>query len=93
MRRLICTLLVATALVACSRATVDRAHWQQMPAAERTLWIRQMIGAEQARAAKGGNDHTWSRPAESYVSRIDAAYAHGDQRDVRTIFESMADPR
>jgi hypothetical protein len=64
-----------------------------MPPAEKMLWIRQMIGAEKAKAAKGGNERSWSQPPESYVTRTDARYAAGDQRDVRAIFESLADGR
>jgi hypothetical protein len=33
------------------------------------------------------------QPAEAYVQAIDAAYAHGESRDVDTLFDKMGAPR
>jgi len=60
---------------------------------EKTLYVRTLLGHEKTREAKGGNDHVFPRPADEYTTRIDAAYAHGDQRNVDAIFEEMGIPR
>ena len=88
MRRFFIVLLLA---LACSRTVVTRARWQSMPASEKTLIVKTLIGAEKAKDAKGGNTKRFTRAAEEYVRRINAAYAHGDQRDVNALFETLSD--
>lgn len=84
-------LVIALLLFACSRTVITRARWESMPAAEKTLVVKTLIGGEKAKAAKGGNEKRFSRPADEYVHRIDAAYAHGERRDVNALFETMHD--
>jgi predicted Fe-S protein YdhL (DUF1289 family) len=88
MRRLAIVVLLA---LACSRTVVTRARWESMPPREKTLVVKTLIGGEKAKAAKGGNAKHFSRTAEEYVRRIDAAYARGEQRDVNALFETMSD--
>ena len=90
MRRAITAFMFLLA-VACSRSTIDRAHWEQMPPSEKLLCVKALVGGEKAKEAKGGNAHRWTHPASEYVARIDAAYTHGDQRSVNAIFETLAD--
>lgn len=80
-------------LAACSRTTIDRAHWQQMSPNEKTLYVRSLLGHEQARESKGGTPLVHPQPTEAYVRAIDAAYAHGETRDVDTLFDTMGTPR
>jgi hypothetical protein len=79
--------------LACHRTNIDRAQWQAMSRNEKTLYVRTLIGHEKAKAAKGGNSRVFTLTAGQYVQQIDAAYAHGEQRSVDTIFEEMGRPR
>jgi hypothetical protein len=80
-------------LLACNRTNIDRAEWQSMSPIEKTLYVRTLLGHEKAKEAKGGNDRVFTRSADDYVKRIDDAYAHGDRRNVDTIFEEMGTHR
>ena len=90
MKRFAAALLI-TLLAACSRDSVDRARWQKMSPHDKTLYVRSLLGAEKAAAAKGGNGRTFSQPAETYVVRIDDAYRRGETRNVPEIFAGMAE--
>lgn len=90
MKRIAAALLLA-ALMACSRDSVDRARWTKMSTSDKTLYVRSLLGAEQAAAAKGGSGRTFPQPAEAYVVRIDEAYARGETRNVPKIFAAMAE--
>lgn len=83
-------MLMLMLALACARGK-DRAQWLAMPPSERVLYVKVLLGAENAKKAKGGNDRTYSQSAEEYTKRIDEAYARGDQRDVSDVFASMAD--
>lgn len=91
MRRL-ATLLLALALCGCE-AEVDRNRWERMNRSDRELYVRSLLGAEQVKESKGGNDRRHSKTAEEYVDAIDAAYARGETRTPAAIFESMAERR
>lgn len=91
MKRLAALLLIA--LLACSRGSIDRAHWQRMTPTDKTLYVRSLLGAEKVKDRKGGNARRFDRSAEEYVAAIDAAYARGDARDAGAIFESMGTTR
>jgi predicted Fe-S protein YdhL (DUF1289 family) len=96
MRRSAALIAALLLVVACARTTADRAHWLQMSPTEKSLYVGSLLGHEQAKQAKGGNDLRFDRPAADYVRLIDAAYAHGDHRDVDAVFESLgvrASPR
>jgi predicted Fe-S protein YdhL (DUF1289 family) len=80
-------------MLACGRTSIDRAHWQQMSSGEKTLYVRSLLGHEQAKASKGGQPPAHLRPAEEYVRAIDAAYARGESRDANIVFETMGMPR
>jgi hypothetical protein len=77
-------------LLGCADETIDRTRWQQMPPEDRVLYVRTLLGEEQAKDAKGGRGKTYDRPAEEYVKRIDAAYERNDGRDVDEIFAELA---
>ncbi len=81
--------LLLSVAFACSRTNIPRQQWQSMPSEEKVLYVRTLIGHQQARAAKGGNDRLFTAAPEEYVKRIDAAYAHGDQRTADAIFEGL----
>jgi predicted Fe-S protein YdhL (DUF1289 family) len=85
----VCLLL----LLACHRTNIDRTQWQSMSPNEKTLYVRTLLGHEKTKEAKGGNDRVFNQSAGDYVTRIDDAYARGDQRRVDTIFEKMGSPR
>jgi len=70
---------------------VDRAHWLRMPQSEKVLVVRSLLGAEKVKAAKGGNPRHYSRTAEEYVKKIDAAYALGEQRPPGEILGELRD--
>ncbi len=89
MKRALVILLLALS-IACARGK-DRAQWLAMPPAERVLYVKVLLGGENAKKAKGGNDKTYSNTPEAYARAIDAAYARGDQRPVADIFASLAD--
>lgn len=80
-------------VLACHRTNIDRAQWQSMSPNEKTLYVRTLLGHEQTKQAKGGNDRAFGSTADDYVKRIDDAYARGDQRTVDAIFEEMGSPR
>ena len=88
-RRLGMTVCVLLLLLACHRTNIDRAQWQSMSANEKSLYVRTLLGHEKTKEAKGGNNRVFRRSVDKYVEAIDAAYAHGDQRTVDTIFETM----
>lgn len=90
MRVLVFALLL---LFACANDAITRDEWQRMSAADRTLYVRSLLGEEQAKDAKGGRGRTYDLPAEEYVKRIDAAYARGDEREVRAIWGELAASR
>ncbi|HEX6159394.1 MAG TPA: hypothetical protein VF111_04455 [Thermoanaerobaculia bacterium] len=77
------------ALLGCSRDTLDRDEWRRMSRADRVLYVKSLIGAEQAKEAKGGGGKTFDRPAEEYVIAIDQAYARGDAREAGQIFAEL----
>ncbi|HYR29293.1 MAG TPA: hypothetical protein VEU30_12560 [Thermoanaerobaculia bacterium] len=79
--------------LACANDAVTRDEWQEMPRDERLLYVRALLGEEQAKDAKGGRGATYDRPAEEYVGRIDAAYARGEGRNVREIWTELATSR
>ncbi|MDP9361699.1 MAG: hypothetical protein M3P29_09625 [Acidobacteriota bacterium] len=85
--------IVLLTLVACHRTNISRAQWEQMPRTEKTLYVQTLLGHENTKEAKGGNDRVFTQSAGAYVSRIDDAYAHGDRRSVDAIFEEMGIPR
>ena len=85
--------LVMTLVLACGRTSVDRSHWQQMSPAEKTFYVRSLLGHEQASASKGGEPPAHPRPAEEYVRAMDAAYARGESRNANVLFDTMAIPR
>ena len=89
MKRFLAIALLAVAL-ACARGK-DRTEWLAMPPAERVLYVKVLLGGENAKKAKGGNDRTYSKSPAEYAKEIDSAYAHGDQRSVADIFASLAD--
>ena len=70
---------------------MDRARWSHMPRSEKVLYVKSLLGAEKVKAAKGGHERRYSRPADEYVERIDAAYALGDQRKPGEIFGELRD--
>jgi predicted Fe-S protein YdhL (DUF1289 family) len=79
--------------LACHRTDIDRSQWRSMSPNEKTLYVRTLLGHEQTKEAKGGNDRVFRKPINEYVTRIDSAYAKGDQRRVDVIFEEMGSPR
>lgn len=82
-------LLTLLLLTACSRDTLDKSEWQRMSPDDRVLYVKSLIGAEKVKDAKGGQGKTFDRPAEEYVTEIDAAYARGDAREANEIFEEL----
>jgi hypothetical protein len=82
-------LIALLVLAACGRTAIDRTHWQQMSPNEKTLYVRSLLGHEQAKESKGGAPLVHPLAAETYVQDIDAAYAHGETRDVETLFDTM----
>ncbi|HUJ16032.1 MAG TPA: hypothetical protein VL284_19745 [Thermoanaerobaculia bacterium] len=86
-------LLVLIAVAACAPNHVDRGRWMTMSPGEKTIYVRSMMGHEEAKAHKGGNERRFPLSADEYVRRIDAAYARGDRRAPATIFEEMGSSR
>jgi len=84
------TLLLLFLLLACSRATIDRAEWQAMSREDRVLFVRTLIAEEQAKEAKGGDGRPATRTPEEYVAMIDAAYARGEQQQPEQLFAELA---
>ena len=91
--RLALSIATVVFLLACHRTNIDRSQWQSMSPNEKTLYVRTLLGHEKTKEAKDGNDRVFRKPINEYVTRIDAAYAHGDQRNVDIIFEEMGSPR
>jgi hypothetical protein len=91
-RRLGTMTMLLLMILACHRTNIDRAQWQSMPANEKALYIRTLLGHEKTKDAKGGNDRVFTRSIDTYVKGIDDAYARGDTRTVDTIFETMGSP-
>jgi hypothetical protein len=90
MRRLFAIALLL--VLACSPPHVDRARWQAMSRSDKTLYVRQILGGEQAKAAKGGAAaRAHALPAEEYVRLIDEAYARGETRDVDGVFAALSE--
>jgi len=85
--------LLLLIVAACAPNPVDRARWQEMSSAEKRIYVESMIGHEQAKAQKGGNDRRHPLPPDECVRRIDAQYARGDRRNPDTIFEEMGSTR
>jgi predicted Fe-S protein YdhL (DUF1289 family) len=85
--------LATTLVLSCGRTSVDRAHWQRMSPVEKVLYVRSLLGHEQASASKGGQPPAHPRPAEEYVRAMDAAYARSESRDADVLFDTMALPR
>jgi hypothetical protein len=90
MRRATALSFVLLLAAACGAERVDRARWQRMSHDDRVLCVKSLIGAEKAKDAKGGGGRAYTRPAEEYVARIDAAYARGERRDVAQVFAEVA---
>lgn len=84
------TLLLLFLLLACSRATIDRAEWQAMSREDRVLFVRTLIAEEQAKEAKGGDGRRVTRAPEEYVTMIEAAYARGEQQQPAQLFAELA---
>jgi predicted Fe-S protein YdhL (DUF1289 family) len=91
-KRALC-IAAAFLILSCNRTNIDRAQWQSMPANEKSLYVRTLLGHEKSKEAKGGNDRVFTRSIDDYVSGIDDAYSHGDTRTVDAIFESMGTRR
>ena len=64
-----------------------------MSPSEKTLYVSSLLGGEKAKQAKNGGGRVYNAPAETYVARIDEAYARGDRRDPSVIFAELADRR
>jgi hypothetical protein len=79
-------------IVTCGRTSIDRSHWQQMSPGEKTLYVRSLLGHDQAAESKGGQPPAHQQPAEAYVKAIDAAYAQGESRNADIVFETMGKP-
>ena len=85
--------LLLLVVAACAPNRVDRARWQEMSSQEKRIYVESMIGHEQAKAHKGGNERRYALPPDEYVRRIDTAYARGERRNPDTIFEEMGSTR
>ena len=79
-----------TVFLACSQH-VTRDGWQNMSSSEKQVYVRSLIGGEQAKNAKGGAGHRYTQHVEDYVKRIDQAYSRSDRRDPAVIFAGLAD--
>ncbi len=79
-------------IVACGRTSINRDQWQRMSTGEKTLYVRSLLGHDQAATSKGGQPPAHQRPAEEYVKAIDAAYVQGESRNVDIVFETMGRP-
>lgn len=86
-------LLLVSVLLGCAAPSMDRGTWERMSPDEKLMYVRSLLGAEQARRSKGGNDRIHPAPAEEYVKRIDEAYARGDRRSAEEIFISFGERR
>lgn len=60
-----------------------------MSLTEKSLYVKSLIGAENARARKGGEARTIAARPEEIVKTIDAAYVAGDQRSPDQIFSTL----
>jgi hypothetical protein len=88
-RRLFRSALVVLFLGACIGEQVDAGEWRAMDAEARLLYVKALLGEEQVKEAKGGNAVTFPAAAETYVARIEAAYARGDVRHAEQIFAEL----
>ena len=79
------------ALMCAQHVTRDR--WRQMSPSAKQVYVRSLIGGEQAKNAKGGGGNRYSGSAGDYIRRIDEAYSRGDRRDPNFIFAGLADRR
>ncbi|HEX7419261.1 MAG TPA: hypothetical protein VF505_05210 [Thermoanaerobaculia bacterium] len=70
---------------------MTRDRWQHMSQSAKQVYVRSLIGGEQAKNAKGGTGHRYTRDPDGYVKRIDQAYSRGDNREPALIFASLAD--
>jgi predicted Fe-S protein YdhL (DUF1289 family) len=93
MRRASSLAVLIVTLLACHRTNIDRTQWQSMPANEKALYVRTLLGHEKTKDAKGGNDRVFTRSIDEYVKSIDDAYARGDTRTVDAIFETLGSAR
>ena len=94
MRKLaIAAIAFAMLAIACGTEKVDRNRWEQMNHADRLLYVKSMIGAEQVKQSKGGNDRVHPKPAEEYLAAIERAYASGDKRAPDEVFATMGEKR
>ena len=84
---------IAMLAIACGTEKVDRNRWDQMNHADRLLYVKSMIGAEQVKQSKGGNDQIHPKPPEEYVTAIERAYAGGDKRAPDEVFAAMGEKR
>jgi len=73
-------------MLSCAGESIDRAEWQSMSHEARVLYVKSLLGEEQAKKAKGGKGRALPLGAEEYVAKIEAAYARGDQRPPSEIF-------
>ena len=60
---------------------------------EKRIYVQSMIGHEEAKAHKGGDELHFRLPPDDYVQRIDEAYARGERRNAAAIFEEMGSRR
>jgi hypothetical protein len=64
-----------------------------MSPSAKTVYVRSLLGGEEAKNAKGGLGHRYTRQPEEYVKQIDEAYSRGERRDPAVIFAVLADQR
>jgi len=83
------TLFLLALVAACAQNRVDRTRWQEMSPPEKRIYVQSMIGHEEAKAHKGGNERRYPLAADEYARRIDAAYARGERRNPEQIFEDL----
>jgi hypothetical protein len=57
---------------------------------DRVLYVKTLVAEERAKEAKGRDGRRVTRPAEEYVTMIDAAYARGEQRQPEQLFAELA---
>ena len=78
-------------VVACAPHPLSRQSWQRMPAAEKELYVRTLLGHEQVLMRKGGRGHRYTSAPITYVRRIDERFAAGEERPVEEIWPQLAD--
>jgi hypothetical protein len=92
MSRIMLMLLVAAMLTSCARPAGPD-EWQKMQPAKKRLYVSQLLGHEQSKQSKGGNQLIFRRSVDQYTRQIDEAYAKGDSRSADAIFHSYGEPR